>query len=403
MDDVININDNLSNSEFMPNVSSSVAFGCDLVNSLNPSSISKLTKIISVFGTIICIIGIVGNLFSIVVLCKKSMKKLSTYSYLLGLSICDEIGLILTILVFLDYLSPYLSNFMVCENQVKLKNYHKMLLPYIHPIVSATQALSVWITLAFTIDRYLYVCKPFYGIKHCTRQRASLIIVLLYISAALYSIPQFLERTYVIESFNGYEIVFLSYTELGRNFYFISIYHLFIYCVFVTLIPFFIIIFLNGFLIYEIIKSRKRHRKMSHATLRYNQNIDGSIDPCINVPKYSMTSRKSSNFGNNHLRNDVTFMLVGLIIIFFLCQAPSAILRIITFKNLNVIFQDLYQSSLDVSNFLVVCNSTVNCILYVMLGKKFRAEFFKTFCPKSCKSKQPTQDINMTTNNRNDI
>lgn len=84
MDDVININDNLSNSEFMPNVSSSVAFGCDLVNSLNPSSISKLTKIISVFGTIICIIGIVGNLFSIVVLCKKSMKKLSTYSYLLG-------------------------------------------------------------------------------------------------------------------------------------------------------------------------------------------------------------------------------------------------------------------------------------------------------------------------------
>lgn len=292
---------------------------------------------------------------------------------------------------------------MVCENQVKLKNYHKMLLTYVHPIVSATQALSVWITLAFTIDRYLYVCKPFYGVKHCTRQRASLIIVLLYILAALYSIPQFLERTYVIESFNGYEIVFLSYTELGRNFYFISIYHLFIYCVFVTLIPFFIIIFLNVFLIYEIIKSRKRHRKMSHATLRYNQNIDGCVDPCINVPKYSMTSRKSSNFRNNHLRNDVTFMLVGLIIIFFLCQAPSAILRIITFKNLNVIFQDLYQSSLDVSNFLVVCNSTVNCILYVMLGKKFRAEFFKTFCPKSCRSKQPTQDINMTTNNRNDI
>ena len=113
-------------------------------------------------------------------------------------------------------------------------------------------------------------------------------------------------------------------------------------------------------------------------------NADGSSEPCLNnYPKYSVTSQRSSfNFGANHLRNDVTLMLVGLIVVFFICQAPSTILRLITFKNLTLFFNKTYQSTLDISNFLVVCNSTVNCILYVMLGKKFRAEFFKTFCPK---------------------
>jgi len=44
----------------------------------------KFEFIMSIIGTIICIIGIIGNIFSIIVLCKKSMKKLSTYAYLLG-------------------------------------------------------------------------------------------------------------------------------------------------------------------------------------------------------------------------------------------------------------------------------------------------------------------------------
>ena len=80
----------------------------ELRASLN-SSDSKLNLIISLFGVIICIFGITGHLFSIIVLCKKRMKKLSTYSYLLGLSICDEISLILTVLIFLENLNLIIS------------------------------------------------------------------------------------------------------------------------------------------------------------------------------------------------------------------------------------------------------------------------------------------------------
>lgn len=404
-----------------------VGLGCELIK-LELDGTSRLTQILSIFGTIICVIGIIGNIFSIIVLCKKSMTKLSTYSYLLGLSICDELSLLLTVFIFLDYLSPFLTTYLSCSAQVSLVNFSKVLLFYIYPIVSSTQALSVWITLAFTVDRYLYVCKPFYGIKFCTRKWASTIIILLYLLATVYSIPQFLERTYVKETIFGIDRIFLSYTELGRSYYFISIYHLFIYSVFVTLIPFFVIILLNGYLVYEIFKSRKRFRKRSHASARFttaseeskikdqgknsitsircfgcskpknNENLNtDTIEPCLsqkNRPKFSMTSQRSNiNFASNQLRNDVNFMLIGLIIVFFICQAPSTILRLITFKNLSLFFKPLYQTTLDISNFLVVCNSTVNCILYVMLGRKFRAEFFKTFCPKmSMKLSQNTNN-----------
>lgn len=141
----------------------------------------------------------------------------------------------------------------------------------------------------------------------------------------------------------------------------------------------------------------KRSSKLNKAE---NQGIKGnaneSSEPCLNnYPKFSMTSQRSGfNFGANHLRNDVTLMLVGLIVVFFICQVPSTVLRLITFKNLALFFKPLYQSTLDISNFLVVCNSTVNCILYVMLGKKFRAEFFKTFCPKLYHKNQAYSNTN---------
>ena len=395
-----------------------------------------LTLVLGFLGTFICMIGIIGNIFSIIVLCKKSMKKLSTYSYLLGLSICDEISLVLTVFIFLDYLAPFLLKNLNFVTKIKLINSHKIFLFYIYPVVSSTQALSVWITLAFTVDRYLYVCKPFIGVKYCTRQRASFVIICLYILASIYSIPQFFERTYVridLPEQSGLDRLFLSLTKFGRNYYFVVIYHLFIYSVFVTLIPFFIIILLNGFLVYEIIKSRRRHRKLSHTSIRYsdegkiklernllspsscflfknlkkkssdissadNNNIlDSSNEACLgtvnNAAKNSITSQRSVFNIEKHLRNDVTLMLVGLIVVFFICQAPSTILRLITFKNLKMFFKPSYQSTLDISNFLVVFNSTLNCILYVMLGKKFRLEFLKTFCPKVVKN----EDLYYTT------
>ena len=391
----------------------------DINNDLYGVGVSNLTITLSLVGILICLIGIIGNFFSIIVLLRKSMKKLSIYSYLLGLSICDEISLTLTVFIFLDYTMPFIGNQMNIKMSQNSVNNYRIFLFYIYPVVASTQALSIWITLAFTVDRYLYVCQPYIGRKFCTRRRALIVIISLYIFASLYSIPQFLDRTYVKEEIYNYEIIFLTHSSLGRNGYFIYIYHLFVYSVFVSIIPFIIIVILNCFIVYDIIKSNKRHRELSlgyRNSLRCSSkdlrsssskvllsskfllytnlkkkasdtsNLDtvATVEPLINSnPKNSIVSNQISisqvTNSDKTLRNDVTILLIGLIIVFLICQAPSTVLRLIMFKNLEIYFKPLYTSSLDVSNFLIVFNSTLNCILYVMLGKRFRKEFLKLF------------------------
>ena len=94
-------------------------------------------------------------------------------------------------------------------------------------------------------------------------------------------------------------------------------------------------------------------------------------------------------------------MLIGLIVVFFICLTPSTILRLITYKNQKILFEKLYALFLDISNLLVVCNSTLNCIMYVMLGKKFREQFLKAFCPKIYRKKIKNSLFNVQRNETN--
>nr|QVK45813.1 G protein-coupled receptor [Proales similis] len=376
----------------------------DWRSELQPAGVTELTRVLAATGIVLSLIGILGNLFSIVVLLRPSMKRLATYSYLLGLSICDEISLVLTVVVLSQYALP--DSVWTIDSR---NNYQK-LLTYVYPVTSSAQALSVWITLAFTIDRYLYVCQPYFGREYCNRKNALIVLVCLYLVAVVYSIPQFLERTWVAVDVLGFKEVFLTYTRFGQNKYFIYIYHLFVYCAFVFFIPFTTIVVLNCFLVNDIIKSNKRHRELSIVTSRSsnqferaksisdrsrqllrslncaksrssdNNHGESSIDPCLSVPSAVVMDVNSSL----SLGNDVTIMLVGLVFTFLFCQTPSSVLRLIMFRNLAITFQPMYYSSLDVSNFLIVTNSTLNCILYVMLGRKFRREFIATFFSRCC-------------------
>ena len=449
--------DNLTNDSLLLDTEDLSAIELD-ESDLNHIGITRLTQTLAIIGVCICVIGIIGNFFSIIVLNRKAMKKLSTYTYLLGLAVCDEISLTFTIMILLHYTVPTNVKY------TKAFTFNtKILLIYIYPIVASTQALSVWITLAFTIDRYLFICHPYYGREFCTRRRAFIVLICLFLLAIVYSIPQYLERTFIIVDILNTKHVFQSYTALGRNQYFIYIYHLFVYCTFVFFIPITLIIVLNIFLVNDIIKSNKRHRELNlfrqsfeaetvakKASIkngtRTMKNSSIMAKPLKHIPKFNCLltrcCRKANSSGeiidmdatlssepcldksvlsknpsglesqlnisnaltvngcngksgsssvglkssistnDGTLRNDVSIMLAGLILVFLICQLPSSILRLITFKNLSIYFQPIYYSSLDISNFLIVSNSTLNCILYVGLGKKFRKEFLKTFFPR---------------------
>lgn len=100
----------------------------DLEKELSQTGITSLTKVLASVGIFICIIGIIGNCLSIIVLNTKKMKKLSTYTYLFGLSVCDEISLTFTIIIWIYYATP--ASLRVHGFQF----YYKIILIYVYPI-----------------------------------------------------------------------------------------------------------------------------------------------------------------------------------------------------------------------------------------------------------------------------
>lgn len=75
----------------------------------------------------------------------------------------------------------------------------------------------------------------------------------------------------------------------------------------------------------------------------------------------------------------LTLTLFGVVAIFFICHFPAAIAKVIYVLYPRVEFEQKSQFAsicLDISNFLIMVNSSINFLLYIVFGPgKFRQEF----------------------------
>ncbi|KAG8229458.1 hypothetical protein J437_LFUL005563, partial [Ladona fulva] len=123
-----------------------------------------------VFVPIIVFIGVLGNVATIAVLTRRRMRS-STNVYLTALAVSD-----LLYLVFIFSLS--------------LEHYPKLPEPYNHLycqykrfglwLTDAASSTSVWLTVSFTVERYIAVCHPMRGKMLCTESRARRVTALVY-------------------------------------------------------------------------------------------------------------------------------------------------------------------------------------------------------------------------------
>ena len=97
--------------------------------------------------------------------------------------------------------------------------------------------------------------------------------------------------------------------------------------------------------------------------------------------------RESRSQGKKRLRlqerkrNDTTVMLIGVVVIFFMCQMPAVASHVVW-----AFYSQTYQQRLpsyvlnEIANFLVTLNSAVNIVPYYFFGRRFREEFCRLFC-----------------------
>uniref|UniRef100_A0A6G1SD84 FMRFamide receptor n=1 Tax=Aceria tosichella TaxID=561515 RepID=A0A6G1SD84_9ACAR len=128
---------------------------------------------------LIMVVGLFGNLVTIIIMTRRRMRS-TTNMYLAALALVDMLYLVLT---FLLGLSHY-------PNMVGRGYYlYWQLRPFLMMLTDACSNTSVWLTVTFTIERFIAVKYPMKGKVWCTEARAKRLIVFVFLFGILFASP----------------------------------------------------------------------------------------------------------------------------------------------------------------------------------------------------------------------
>lgn len=178
----------------------------------------------------------------------------STNWYLAALAIFDMIYLIFTFILSLKHY----------PNAHSIDYYwYWYLLPISTMITDASSNTSVWLTVTFTIERYIAVCHPIKGKVICTESRAKRVILCVFIICLSVTLPTPFEWTIVERWDNKTQqpILEAEFSDLGKNDTYKNIYYHLTVFLFV-LVPLILLVIFNSFLIRSVHISNKERSRM---------------------------------------------------------------------------------------------------------------------------------------------
>ena len=308
-------------------------------------------------------VGVFGNVMSITVLIQRSMTS-STNCYLAALSVFDLLYLIFSFTLSWNHYKP-----------IKNSDLFKYWFPVGRVFADMCSNVSVYLTLTFSFERLIAVRYPMKGRIICTPQRARIIsLVVVFVVSACTSL-EFLEWRTVKIINNNITMVTIVDTDFANTYFYRIGYHYFL-IIFFTFLPLLLLGTFNGLLIRSVLEAMKIRRQMT----------------CVTSQPPSETSRR------HHEQQRITAMLIGVVVIFLVCQTPNAILLgyYIYIDLGDASLQPWQRNSLriagNVVNFLILLNASVNFIIYSFMSTKFRRVFLKIFCRYSSPSKHITRN-----------
>ena len=311
------------------------------------SSIPGHELCIQILLPILCGFGIIGISLTVIVLSRKNMST-STNCYLISLALSDLFYLMLVATKWFE---------------TKLTGEHSYIYfivsTYTHEILLAVLLASVWLTVILAVERYIAICHPLRSMSMWTVNRAICISTTTFVISLIYRLPHFFK--YKIVSFHDpciqKSVPWHVLTSLGTNDLFRDIYK-WSDCVLLVILPFSALLFLNGCLIREI------HRSTNY--LRYHLASDSNVQNII-------TSEEIK----------ITFMLISVVVVFFICEAPYVTLNIVRQLKQEILFNE-YRIMSYIVILLLCLRSSFNFIVYCWFSEKFWNTFKQTFCKPQC-------------------
>lgn len=294
-----------------------------------------------IVAIVVILMGLVGNFLTVIVLTRPTMHS-STNIFLTGLAIWDLMVLFSTL--FLITL-PELSTAYRAE-------VWPYIVVYVYPIALIAQTTTVWITVSFTVERYIAVCHPLRANSMCTTARARVVIIAVSFCSLLFNICRWFEfeivKTTEVQHGNiTMSKTIFNNTDFGASETFRKVYYFYLYPFVMLIVPLSLLAILNTFLVHAVKRSRKQ--------------------------QLTMNVRQSRE-------NNVTLMLVSVVVVFMICQVPALVYNIAYSINEESVHSFGWKVLSSMRNFLVTFNSAINFLLYCAFGQKFRCIFIRTFC-----------------------
>ncbi len=310
------------------------------------AGVCQMRIVIDIFVVgLLCVTGVAGNSIAILVLRTDNINKMVSF-LLQAVAVADNAYLLAcfcfqTLKAICDctqWIPGFKSTFPYAER-------------FIWPFASIAQMSAVWLVVLVTMDRYMAICRPFDTLRVWITLYARRAVFIIPIISLLYNMPRFFEQTPVVllEKCSNQTRVWSRPSPLRVNKIYYIVYKVAMYFIFRMIIPMSMLIVLNVKLIQTLRIAKKDRAKLT----------------------LTQTKQRKDSF---------TLVLVVVVSVFICCQTPDMVLRtMLTMKyfagfNLSPEYVNIF------TNLLLTLNSSINCLIYCVTGRRFRCILKRLIC-----------------------
>ena len=306
----------------------SIAHDCQLYEFMTEGIITGL----------LCTFGLIGNIVAFVTFVRIGKHNASTVLFQ-ALAIFDSLLLLCSFVIFVP---GACGNNTESPSQV-INEVVVYSTKYLFLIGIVSQVIAKWISVLLTINRYIAVCKPFVASRLCTITNARKQLCVVIVLCQIVLLPFFFETYITIDDIGNKT---LDLRPWAKKRWYLTLLGI-VYMLSVFIIPFTAILIL-GLLVISGMRAAKRMPIRRHS-------IQGNPD------------------------NSITHTVFAIILVFLICQTPALVNQLLW----SILpadhrrcggFQFYFQR---ISNTLVILNSGVNCLIYMVFNRTFRKNIMR--------------------------
>ena len=295
----------------------------------------------SVLAGSICVLGLVGNSVSFLVLNKDRETPVASF-LLQSLALSDNTFLLLWLLHF--SLTDWFNYFRLAQMRCAGWLYVRL---YTYPLLFVGQTCTIWLTVLIAISRYIAICKPYKAAQFTNLRVIRKGVALVVGFSFLYNVPRFFEAKLAVSEDDDRGNYRFTRTPLGDSQIYNMIYFDILYYIFCFVLPLLVLAVLNTKLTvaYRVYQRRRRAMRM---------RTDG-------------------------MDHNLTLVMIIVVLVFMLCNLPARVVQIV-WKYRPQLCPTFAYFLMELSNVLEVLNSSTNFIIYCVFRRQFREILHARFC-----------------------